>query len=83
MKSNTNQWFIDNAMQLNGDKYKLMMISAKPNNVEKCSIYVSRQIVKEESKVKLLGVIINTSFFLNKQLLVLTQLLGISFFEGK
>ena len=49
----------DNAMQLNGDKCKLMMISTKPNNVEKCSVDVNRQIVKEEDKVKLLGVTID------------------------
>ena len=54
-----NQWFEDNAMQLNGDKCKLMMISTKPNNVEKCSVNVNRQIIKEEDKVKLLGVTID------------------------
>ena len=48
-----NQWFEDNAMQLNGDKCKLMMISTKPNNVEKCSVK------EEEDKVKLLGVTID------------------------
>ena len=33
-----------------------MMISAKPNNVKKCSIHVNRQIVNEGGKMKLLGV---------------------------
>ena len=54
-----NQWFQDNAMQLNGDKCKLMMISSKPNNIEKCSINVNQQIIKEEDKVKLLGITID------------------------
>ena len=54
-----NQWFQDNAMQLNGDKCKLMMISSKPSNIEKCSINVNRQITKEEDKVKLLGITID------------------------
>ena len=36
-----------------------MMISTKPNNVEKYSVNVNRQIIKEEDKVKLLGVTID------------------------
>ena len=39
-------------MQLKGDKCKLLMISAQPNNVEKCTLYVNRQIVKDEEKVE-------------------------------
>ncbi len=51
-----NLQFIDNAMQLYGDTWKLMVISVKPNYVEKCSLNVNRHMIKEGDKMKLLCV---------------------------
>ena len=55
---------------------KLMMISAKPNNVEKCSVYVNRQIVKEEDKVKLLSVRIDNQLKYDDHIQYLCQKAG-------
>ena len=60
-------------MQLDGDKCKLMMISTKPNNAEKCSIYVNRQIVKEEEKMKMLGVTIGNQLKFNDHIKIVCK----------
>ena len=45
-----------------------MMIFAKPKNVEKCIVNVNRQIIKEEDKVKLLGVTIDNQLKFDDQM---------------
>ena len=50
-----------------------MMISAKLNNAEKCSIYVNRQIVKEEDKMKMLGVTIGNQLKFNDHIKIVCK----------